>query len=71
MSKFKKHEVIGYLIIDGKKVTYLKMGVKRQYRYQDYISYEYIDHINHQLHRIKKYGEYLKKVVGIDDYEKM
>jgi hypothetical protein len=69
MSKFKEHEILGYLTIDDRKVTYLKMGVKRQPRYQDHLQYNYANHLNYQLLRIKQFGEYLKKVVGIDDFE--
>ena len=69
MSKhFKPEEIIGYLTIDGKKVTYLKQGVKRNPRYQDHLIDDMMDHLNHSLIWIKRWEEYYRKVVGIDDF---
>lgn len=69
MSKiFKQHEIIGYLMIDGRKVTYLKTGVKRLHKYQDHLMDEHMDHLNHQLIYLQKYGEFLRNVIGMDDF---
>lgn len=70
MSKhFKPEEIIGYLTIDGRKVTYLKQGVKRNPRYQDHLIEDMMDHLNHSIIWIKRWEEYYRKVVGIDDFE--
>ncbi len=69
MSKnFKPEEVIGYLTIDGKQVTYLKMGVKRNPKYES-LDYDHTIQLNQALVWIKRWEEYYKKVVGIDDFE--
>lgn len=68
MSKnFRLDEIIGYLIIDGKQVTYLKQGVKRKPKYE-YLDDAYESHLNQSVIWIKRWEEYYKKVVGIDDY---
>lgn len=70
MSKnFKEHEVIGYLMVDGRKTVYLKMGVKRNYKYNDHLDDNEMDHINKSLVILSRYTEYLKKVVGLDDFD--
>ncbi len=70
MSKnFKKEEIIGYMIINGKRVTYLKPGVKRVRRYYGEIDENIMDHLNYNLINIKRWQEYAKKVLGIDDFE--
>ena len=69
MSKnFKPEEIIGYLTIDGKQVTYLKQGVKRNPKYT-YLDDAYESHLNQSVIWIKRWEEYYKKVVGIDDFE--
>lgn len=66
--EFKPHEIRGYIELDGKMVVYLKTGVKRQHRYQDHLNEDYPTHLNQQLIYLKRYAEYLKKVVGMDDF---
>lgn len=69
MSKyFKEHEIIGYLYIDGKRVTYLKTGVKRNPKYNDHLEEDEMNHINQSLIALQRYTEYLRKVVGVDDF---
>lgn len=66
---FKESEIIGYLYIDGKKVTYLKQGVKRK-RFNDSLDPEQLEpHLNQELINYQK-GEYFHKVImGKDDFE--
>lgn len=66
--EFKPEEIKGYLQIDGKTVVYLKTGVKRLPKYQDHLEEDYMDHINQNLINLNRYAEYLKKVVGLDDF---
>lgn len=68
---FTPDEIIGYLMIDGRQVTYLKPHVKRLHRYPETLHEDYMDHLNHGLIALQRYTEYLKKVVGLDDYEKL
>lgn len=70
MSKiFKPEEIIGYVEVDGKKVVYLKQGVKRNPNYYSPQEPEG-QHINQSLVWLKRWEQYYKKVVGIDDFEK-
>lgn len=66
---FKPHEIRGYIEIDGKMVVYLKTGVKRQWRYNDHLDENYPSQLNKQLIFLQRYAEYLKKVVGMDDFD--
>lgn len=67
---FFDHEIKGITYVDGKKVIYLKTGVKRQWRYNDHLIEEHMDHLNKALLMLKGIEDYYKKVVGIDDFEK-
>lgn len=50
MSKnFKPEEIIGYLNIDGKTVTYLKQGVKRNPHYDKPLEEEDFEDVNTRL----------------------
>jgi len=66
---FRKHEIIGYMYIDGKRVTYLKMGVKRKH-FNDNIDPDLLEpHLNQILINFEK-GEYFHKVImGEEDFE--
>lgn len=66
---FKPEEIIGYMEIDGKRVVYLKEGVKRLRRYQDHLSSDHVYHLNYYLINKKRYERFLKEVVGLDDHE--
>lgn len=66
---FKAHEIIGYLTIDGRKVTYLKTGVKRQLKHQDHLNQNAMHLLNHQLVNFEKYKEFLSRVMGLEDFE--
>lgn len=68
MSNFREEEIKGYINIDGKKVTVLKMGVKRIRRYYSVIDDTIMDQLNHEILFLERYAEYLKKVVGIEDF---
>ncbi len=68
MSNFKPHEILGFLEIDGRKVTYLKMGVTRK-RYYDHIDPTVLEsHLNMELINLDRWTDYYKKVVGVDDF---
>jgi hypothetical protein len=68
MSNFKESEIKGFIMIDGKKVTYLKPNVKRLNNY-DYLDDRIMDHINQDLIRMKKYENFYRKIIGIEDFE--
>jgi len=68
-SKFKPEEIIGFLEIDGKRVTYLKPHVKRLSRYPETEHEDVMNQLNQPLIGLQKYADYLKKVVGLDDFE--
>lgn len=66
---FKPEEILGYVTIDGRKVTYLKMGVVRK-KYYDWIDPTTLEgHLNKELLNYQKYEDYYKRVVGVDDFE--
>jgi hypothetical protein len=68
-SNFKPREIIGFTYIDGKRVTVLKMGVKRK-RYNDDIDPNVLEpHLNQQLIDLKKWEMYHKIILGEDDFE--
>jgi hypothetical protein len=67
---FKTHEIIGYLTIDGKRVTYLKMGVVSK-RYYDWVDPTTLEgHLNTELINYQRWEEYYKRIIGTDDFEK-
>lgn len=66
---FTKDEIIGYVTIDGRKVTYLKPHVKRLKRYPETMHEDYIEHIDQNLIFLDRFSRYLKEVVGVDDFE--
>ncbi len=68
-SEFKPHEVIGYLEIDGRRVTYLKPGVKRLRRYPVTASDDYARHINQELVYFERWQKFAKSVLGIDNFD--
>jgi hypothetical protein len=68
-SHFKKSEIVGYTYIDGRKVTVLKMGVKRKH-YNDNIDPEVLEsHFNQELKNLEKWEWYHKVILGEDDFE--
>lgn len=68
MSNFKEDEIKGFIMIDGKKVTYLKPNVKCINKF-DYLDDKIMDHINQDLIRMKKYESFYRKIIGIEDFE--
>lgn len=69
MSNFKPEEIIGFTEIDGKRVTVLKMGVKRK-RFNDDIDPNKLEgHINEVLINMEKWEWYNKVIMGEDDFE--
>ena len=69
MSNFKPEEIIGFTEIDGKRVTVLKMGVKRK-RFNDDIDPNKLEgHINEVLINMEKWESYNKVIMGEDDFE--
>lgn len=66
---FKPREVLGYITIDGRRVTVLRMGVTRK-RYYDHIDPTVLEpHLNQELVNLERWTEYYKKVVGAEDFE--
>lgn len=68
-SNFTEDEIIGFLEIDGKRVTYLKPHVKRLSRYPETLHEDQMDHLNQPLIGLQRYAKYLKEVVGLDDFQ--
>ena len=68
-SKFKPEEIIGFLNIEGRRVTYLKPRIKRLHRYPETEIEDEITQLNQPLIGLQKYAKYLKEVVGLDDFE--
>ena len=69
MSKhFKPHEIQGYIKIGDKTITVLKMGVRRRY-YPDYLDYNFISQMNHEMIFLERYEELMKKLYGGDDFK--
>jgi len=68
-SNFRKREIIGFMYVDGIRVTYLKMGVKRKH-YNDNLEPDQLEpHLNQILINFEK-GEYFHKVImGEEDFE--
>jgi hypothetical protein len=66
---FYDDEIKGVMEIDGKKVIYLKSHVKRLYRYDDHLLEDQMDHLNKKLIFMKRLELYLKRIVGLDDFE--
>ncbi len=62
---FKDEEILGITIEDGKKVVYLKQGVKRSYKY-DYLKEEDISHLNHELLAYQRYLKLLNRIGTIN-----
>jgi hypothetical protein len=65
---FSESEIKGYMMIDGKKVVYLKEGVIRK-RYNDHLKGDEIPHINQELVNFESYDFFYKKIMGVDDFE--
>lgn len=67
---FYDDEIKGVMEIDGKKVLYLKEGVKRRLYQSDLSrdSYYHPDQINHLLIYLKKYEDMMKIMYGGDDF---
>jgi hypothetical protein len=69
MDNFKEKEILGYLIIDGRKVTYLKEGVKRK-KFNDNLEPDQLEpHLNQELINYTKAEYFHKVVMGEDDFE--
>lgn len=64
---FYDSEIKGVMIINGRKVIYLKSYVKRLWRYNDHLLEDNMDHINHQLIKKEKIQQFYTKIVGSDD----
>lgn len=67
---FKDSEIKGVMYIEGKKVLYLKEGVKRRFYKNDLPRWamENPSHINHLLVFFKKYEDTIKMLYGGDDF---
>lgn len=68
---FKDSEIKGVMYIDGKKVLYLKEGVKRRRYIEDTIGVDESileSHLNTQLLNYQKWEKFYKRIIGVDDY---
>lgn len=64
---FKDFEIKGITYIDGKRVLYLKEGVKRKH-YNDDVNGDEITHINQDLINYERFQAYYQLILGIDDF---
>lgn len=67
---FRDDQIKGILEIDGKKVLYLKEGVRKK-SYGDHLDDNQMDHINHTMIYFERYEELMKQLYGGDDFENM
>ncbi len=65
---FYDNEIKGVLEIDGRKVIYLKDRVTRKH-YYDWCNDDFLTQLNQNLIDLKRYEDYYKKIVGVDDFE--
>lgn len=68
MERFKKEDIIGYIMIDGRKVTYLKEGIrtKQLEPIQDPDKLEC--HINEELVNYERYESFYRDILGLQDW---
>jgi hypothetical protein len=68
---FKDHEIKGVSYDEnGKKVIYLKEGVRRKKFKDDVWDEEILEsHLNQELINYNKWEQFYSKVLGLDDYE--
>ena len=64
---FNEDEVKGYMNVDGKRVVYLKEGVKRK-RYNDNADPEKMEQLNQEMISYEKWTLYYQLIMGIDDF---
>lgn len=64
---FKDTEIIGFLLVNGKWVVYLKEGVRRR-RYVENPEFENFTQINQELINYELWQEYYKVILGVDDF---
>lgn len=69
MGNFKENEILGYTYIEGKRVTVLKQGIKRIRKYYSVLEEDDMGQLNQEIIHLQRYSEYLKRVVGIDDFD--
>lgn len=68
---FQDHEIKGVMYIDGKRVLYLKDGVKRKWYPEDMGNpspHRMEPHLNMELIRYERHKKFYEEVLGIDDY---
>ena len=69
MSKnFTEDEIKGIMYIDGKKVIYLKTGVKRKNYNDDLGTGDYLSQLNQELINYEKAEEHKKAIFGEEDF---
>lgn len=66
---FKDKEIIGFTYIDGKRVTVLKMGVRRRRCYDYSLSDLLMPNINQSLMAVEKWEKFKKEIMGDDEFE--
>ncbi len=66
-SRFRDSEIKGFIMIDGRKVTYLKPRVTKK-KYYDWPDDEAISHINEEMIRFEKAEWFKKLIMGEDDF---
>lgn len=63
------HEIKGITYVDGKKVIYLVSSAKRQWKYNDHLLEEHMDHLNKRVIAIERLQWFFKNILGTDEPE--
>lgn len=64
---FKDTEIIGFLLVNGTWVVYLKEGVRRK-KYVKDPEFENFTQLNQELISYELWQKYYKLVLGVDDF---
>ena len=66
---FNDNQIKGVLMIDGKRVLYLKTGVKKKFYNDDLGNGEFFPQLNQDLINYEKAKEHKKAIFGEEDFE--
>lgn len=65
---FRNREIKGIMTINGKRVLYLKTGVKRKHFYDDLGDGEFFKQLNQEMINYEKAEEFRKQIMSEDDF---
>jgi len=64
---FFDHEIKGITYINGKKVIYLYPHVKRNWKYNDHLLEDVMDHLNQRVIAVERLQYFFKHILGTDE----